>query len=140
MIGKENMQMAVKQAFLVLLWVYTVYCFPQVTDTDSLVISTIAQRQSVESSKNGGPILPNIYEMRVDTHVSNRFAKSQITSKVKNLDKKAQEVTFSVVIPEQAYISGFVMDIDGKKYEAYVQGKEQAQTTYKDVSKFYLLS
>ncbi|KAG5863933.1 hypothetical protein JTB14_012136 [Gonioctena quinquepunctata] len=134
MIGKENIQMAVKQAFLVLLWVYTVYCFPQVTDTGSLVISTTEdpQKQTVESPKNGGPILPKIYEMRVDTNVSNRFAKSQITSKVKNLDKKAQEATFSVVIPEQAYISGFIMEIDGKKYEAYVQEKEQAQTTYKN--------
>lgn len=73
--------------------------------------------------------------MRVDSNVSNRFAKTLITSKVRNLAKTAQEATFSVVIPDQAFISGFTMEIDGKSYEAYVQEKKQAEETYKNVSK-----
>lgn len=76
------------------------------------------------------PIVPKIYEMRVDTNVSNRYAKTLITSKVKNLHSKAQEATFSVVTPDKAFISGFTMEIDGKKYEAYVKEKEEAKQTY----------
>lgn len=77
--------------------------------------------------------------MRVDANVTNRFARCQITSKVKNLDKKAQEATFSIIIPEQAYISGFIMEIDGKQYEAYVQEKEQAKETYKNVGIYVII-
>lgn len=73
--------------------------------------------------------------MKIESNVSNRFAKTRIMSKVKNLDKKAHEAVFSVVIPDQAFISGFTMEIDGKSYEAYVQEKEQAKTTYETVSK-----
>lgn len=75
--------------------------------------------------------------MRIETNVSNRYAKSLITSKVKNLGKKAHEAVFSVVIPEQAFISGFVMEIDGKDYEAYIQEKEKAKNTYDAVSSIF---
>lgn len=68
--------------------------------------------------------------MRVDTNVSNRYAKTVMTSKVRNLDSNAQEAIFSVVTPDKAFISGFVMEIDGKEYKAYVQEKEQAKQTY----------
>lgn len=73
---------------------------------------------------------PQIYEMRVDTNVSNRYAVTLITSKVKNFGNASQETTFSVVTPDQAFISAFTMEIDGKKYEAYVQEKEEAKDTY----------
>lgn len=68
--------------------------------------------------------------MNIQTNVSNRFAKTRITSKVKNFAKQAQEATFSVVLPEQAYITGFIMEIDGKQYEAYIKEKEEAKKTY----------
>lgn len=72
--------------------------------------------------------------MRIESNVSNRFAHTHISSKVKNLDKAAHETVFSVVIPDTAFISGFVMEINGKSYEAYIQEKEQAKTTYQTVS------
>lgn len=72
--------------------------------------------------------------MKVDTNVTNRFAKSLVTSKVKNLDTNPQEATFSVVLPDTAYITGFTMEIDGKKYVAYIQEKEKAKQTYDQVS------
>ncbi|XP_056645310.1 inter-alpha-trypsin inhibitor heavy chain H4-like isoform X1 [Diorhabda sublineata] len=99
----------------------------------SLVTSTnsyVTEGNEATKKQDDAPVFPKIYEMRVEANVSNRFAKCQITSKVKNLDKEAHEATFSVVIPEQAYISGFIMEIDGKQYEAYVQEKEEAKKTY----------
>lgn len=79
------------------------------------------------------PIVPKIYEMKVNTNVTNRFAQTSVVSKVKNLAKSAQEATFSVVLPETAYISGFVMEIDGKSYKAYVKEKEEAKQIYNEV-------
>ncbi|KAJ8955624.1 hypothetical protein NQ318_001454, partial [Aromia moschata] len=99
-------------------------------NTGSLVVSTT--KSPKQEIKEDASVLPKIYEMRIDSNVSSRFAKTLVTSKVRNLAKSAQEATFSVVIPEQAYISGFTMEIDGKAYEAYVQEKEEAQKTYKD--------
>lgn len=57
-----------------------------------------------------------------------------MTSKVRNIGKKAQEATFFVVLPDSAFISGFIMEIDGKNYTAYVEEKKKAQKTYDDVS------
>lgn len=71
--------------------------------------------------------------MSIESNVTNRYAKTLIKSKVKNSAKSAQEAVFEVVIPDQAFISGFVMEIDGKKYEAYVQEKEEAKNTYQAV-------
>ncbi|XP_044751424.1 inter-alpha-trypsin inhibitor heavy chain H4-like [Coccinella septempunctata] len=77
-----------------------------------------------------GEKIPEIYSMKVNTNVTNRFASSLVTSKVKNLNMNPQEVTFSFVLPDTAYITGFIMEIDGKKYEAYIQEKEKAKKTY----------
>nr|CAH7716627.1 unnamed protein product [Callosobruchus chinensis] len=120
---------------LALLVVQCGYCFPQVTDTSSLVItSTESAKDGVEpiDGEKAKPVVPKIYEMNINTNVSNRYAKTQIASKVKNLDKSANEAEFSVVTPERAFISGFVMEIDGKSYKAYVQEKEEAKKTYDD--------
>ncbi|CAG9863255.1 unnamed protein product [Phyllotreta striolata] len=115
--------------------------FPQVSDTSSLVTSTTTTTTpspppspdaNEDPKEHDAPVIPKIYEMRVDANVSNRFARCQVTSKVKNLDKTPHEATFSVIIPEKAYISGFIMEIDGKQYEAYVQEKERAKDTYKN--------
>lgn len=74
--------------------------------------------------------------MRVDTNVTNRFSKTLVTSKFRNLDENSQEATFAVVLPESSYISGFVMEIDGRKYEAYIKEKEEAKKIYDNVRKF----
>ncbi|XP_044268022.1 inter-alpha-trypsin inhibitor heavy chain H4-like isoform X2 [Tribolium madens] len=107
------------------------------TDRNSLVVSSTepSKESSSEVAPNKedvAPIVPKIYEMKVDTNVSNRFAKTSVVSKVKNLAKTAQEATFSVVLPETAYISGFVMEIDGKSYKAYVKEKEEAKQIYNE--------
>ncbi|KAF7286210.1 hypothetical protein GWI33_007167 [Rhynchophorus ferrugineus] len=75
-------------------------------------------------------VIPQIYEMLLHTNVSNRYAKTLVTSKVKNQSPYAQETTFSLVIPDKAFISGFTMEIDGKEYEAFVQEKVEAKRTY----------
>ncbi|XP_072393627.1 inter-alpha-trypsin inhibitor heavy chain H4-like isoform X1 [Diabrotica undecimpunctata] len=73
---------------------------------------------------------PIIYEMNVNSNVSNRFATTVIESKVKNAYAIPREAVFSVILPEQAFISEFVMIIGGKSYKAYVKGKEEAKNIY----------
>lgn len=75
-------------------------------------------------------IQPEIQEMLVEANVANRYSKTSITSKVQNNDTKGHEATFTVIIPDNAFISGFVMEIDGKKYKALVQEQEEAKRTY----------
>lgn len=79
------------------------------------------------------PKVPKIYEMYIRSEITNRFANTTIRTRVKNLGKKSQEATFSVVLPDSAYITGFIMEIGGKNYTAYVKEKEKAKREYEEV-------
>lgn len=48
-------------------------------------------------------------EMEVVSDVSLRYAHTTVVAKVRNPAKKAQEANFRVLLPETAFISGFVM-------------------------------
>nr|XP_015836303.1 PREDICTED: inter-alpha-trypsin inhibitor heavy chain H4-like [Tribolium castaneum] len=74
-------------------------------------------------------VLLEICSMHIETTISNRFAKTLITSKVKNTDNQAKEAIFSVILPENVFISEFQIEIDGKIYNAYVKEKDEAKTT-----------
>ncbi|KAF5307804.1 hypothetical protein FQR65_LT06676 [Abscondita terminalis] len=74
--------------------------------------------------------VPQIYEMRIVSNIKNRFSHTSVTSKVRNYADKAQEAVFNIVLPETAYISGFIMEVDGKNYTAYVKEKEEAKREY----------
>lgn len=51
-----------------------------------------------------------------------------------NIPKEAE---FSVVIPDTAYITGFILDIGGRQYDALIKDKNTALNEYKQVG-FYL--
>lgn len=74
-----------------------------------------------------------VYKLHVVSNVTNRFAHTLVNSKVKNYEKKAAEAVFSVNIPDTAYISGFLLEVDGKRYEAHVKEKEEAKKIYGEV-------
>lgn len=108
----------------------TVYTHPA---TPSFVVATPGPEPSPDvgvASFRPGLI---IYKLHVTSNVTNRFAHTLINSKVKNYEANAAEAVFSVIIPETAYISGFLLEVDGKRYEAYVREKEEAQKIYKQV-------
>ncbi|KAF5288023.1 hypothetical protein FQA39_LY15552 [Lamprigera yunnana] len=100
----------------------------------SLIVSSTESAKDKASDKEGpskdAPTTPQIYQMNIKSSIKNRFAHTTVTSKVRNYADKAQEVIFSIILPESAYISGFVMEIDGKNYTAYVKEKEEAKKTY----------
>uniref|UniRef100_A0A1Y1ND92 Inter-alpha-trypsin inhibitor heavy chain H4-like n=1 Tax=Photinus pyralis TaxID=7054 RepID=A0A1Y1ND92_PHOPY len=101
----------------------------------SMVVSSTAPTTPKESEKEGKPVenapsVPQIYQMHVKSNINNRFAHTTVTSRVRNFGDKAQEAVFSIVLPESGFISGFIMEINGKNYTAYVKEKEEAKRDY----------
>ncbi|XP_069689636.1 inter-alpha-trypsin inhibitor heavy chain H4-like [Periplaneta americana] len=81
---------------------------------------------STESSN----IKPEVYSLRVESDIRFRYARTVISSKIANPSNKSQEVTFSAVLPETAFISEFLLEVEGKVYKAYVKEKEEAKREY----------
>ncbi|KAJ8913538.1 hypothetical protein NQ315_017089 [Exocentrus adspersus] len=73
-----------------------------------------------------------MYEMDIKASISNRFAKTTITCKIQNSNKIPKEAPFSVVLPEAAFITEFVMTIRGKSYKSYIKEKEEAKAIYNE--------
>lgn len=84
--------------------VYTVMdCFyhPQSTEPE---VSSTTELTTDE------PIVPiKLTAMEVTSEVSLRYANTVVVARVKNPAKKAQEANFRVLLPETAFISGFIM-------------------------------
>ncbi|XP_060925183.1 inter-alpha-trypsin inhibitor heavy chain H3-like [Limanda limanda] len=72
----------------------------------------------------------DIYSFHINSKVTSRYATTVITSRVANRMDEYKEIEFHVRIPNNAFISNFVMCIDGKRYTGAVKGKEQAQQEY----------
>nr|XP_023015428.1 inter-alpha-trypsin inhibitor heavy chain H4-like isoform X6 [Leptinotarsa decemlineata] len=101
------------------------------SDNSFVVASEEKSKENEKDDENvSGSKQPIIYGMDIKSNVSNRFAKTLVISKVRNPDTKAKEATFTVVLPEKAFISEFVMEIGGKSYKAYVKEKEEAKQDY----------
>lgn len=73
---------------------------------------------------------PQVRSLHVLSEVQYRYAHTVVSSRVANPANTSKEVTFSVVLPETAFISSFLMEVDGKVYKAYVKEKEEAKKTY----------
>lgn len=72
-------------------------------------------------------------EMTVKTTISNRFAKTLVKCTVQNNNTSAQEAVFTVVLPETAFITEFVMEMDGESYKSYIKEVQEAKTMYNEV-------
>ncbi|XP_028042060.1 inter-alpha-trypsin inhibitor heavy chain H4-like [Bombyx mandarina] len=78
-----------------------------------------------------GPVQPiKLTKMDVKSVISMRYAHTAIVAHVRNAANKSQEANFRVLLPDTAFISGFVMTLDGKSYKAYVKEKKEAAQIY----------
>lgn len=104
---------------------------PMEADQSLVVSSTVPSVPNVFGKENK-PIesVPQIYQMHVRSQIGNRFAHTTVTSRVRNHASEAREAVFSLILPESAFISGFIMEIDGKNYTALVKEKEEAKRDY----------
>ncbi|XP_052747412.1 inter-alpha-trypsin inhibitor heavy chain H6 isoform X2 [Bicyclus anynana] len=79
------------------------------------------------------PVVPiKMTHMRVRSEIALRYARTAVICKVYNPNKRPQEASFNVLLPETAFISGFTMTIGKENYEAYVKEKEDAKKIYQD--------
>ncbi|XP_038054558.1 inter-alpha-trypsin inhibitor heavy chain H3-like [Patiria miniata] len=71
-----------------------------------------------------------IRSLRVTSSVTARYAKTVVTSHMVNPTNQSLEATFKMELPGEAFISGFLIETEGKVYYSIVDEKEKAQRTY----------
>jgi len=98
----------------------------------SLVV--ISAETSLRIKREAKTILPvkggKISSIHVTSNIGLRYARTEVSSLVKNPSNKAQALDFRVVLPESAFISNFSMTIKGKVYVAQVKEKEEARKVF----------
>ncbi|CAG4963388.1 unnamed protein product [Parnassius apollo] len=99
-----------------------------ITKSDDGGTASDASSTVVTTEEPNAPI--KLTEMKVRSEITMRYAHTAIVTHVNNPAKRSQEATFRVLLPETAFISGFVMILDGKPYKAYVKEKEEAKNIY----------
>ena len=77
-------------------------------------------------------LLQVVEKFSVRSDIRYRFATTQMSSVVRNVDAMAQEISFDVTLPENAFIMAFHMTIDGKRYDGQVKERKQAKHEYQD--------
>ncbi|KAG8225182.1 hypothetical protein J437_LFUL001309 [Ladona fulva] len=75
---------------------------------------------------------PEVYSLHVKSDIKYRYATTLVTSRVVNRGSKAAEASFQFVLPENAFVSGFLIEVKGKVYKAYVKEKEEANKEYQE--------
>ncbi|XP_060566448.1 inter-alpha-trypsin inhibitor heavy chain H3-like [Ruditapes philippinarum] len=79
--------------------------------------------------------VPRIYSINIKTDIQFRFATTLISSRVANPANYSQETLFDVILPEEAFISNFTLEIDGKIYPGIVKDKDEAKKEYEKAKK-----
>uniref|UniRef100_A0A914W3C9 Inter-alpha-trypsin inhibitor heavy chain H3-like n=1 Tax=Plectus sambesii TaxID=2011161 RepID=A0A914W3C9_9BILA len=72
----------------------------------------------------------NITKLHIKSEVKCRFATTEINSRVENVSEKAEEAEFVANLPEDAFITYFEMEIDGKVIIGDVKEKQLAKAHY----------
>ncbi|KAJ9587861.1 hypothetical protein L9F63_018695, partial [Diploptera punctata] len=84
------------------------------------------------SAKN---LQPQMYSLHVHSDIRYRFAHTLVSSSFANPANSSREASFSVVLPDTAFISAFLIEDDSGVYEAYVKDKDSAKKEYTDAVK-----
>ncbi|XP_050412364.2 inter-alpha-trypsin inhibitor heavy chain H4 [Patella vulgata] len=93
--------------------------------------SNARKRRSTDDNEVS-QLLPNITDMYINSNVYSRFATVEITSNVVNQHARGLDATFTVQIPESAFIANFSMIVNNTMYIAKLFAKEEAQKKYDD--------
>jgi len=81
-----------------------------------------------------GAASPVAEYLKLSTDVNNGYAITTVEEKLNNPAETAVEDQFSFLIPEEAFISGFSLIIDGKEYRAEVLPKEEASEKFESAA------
>ena len=76
--------------------------------------------------------------MYSETSWKNRFAETTVKTSVTNNDDKAREAEIDLLIPMDAFVMKFTMEIGGKIIEGKVEEKQKAKKIFDKVSKIHV--
>lgn len=72
--------------------------------------------------------------MNYNTVITNRFANTTIKTRLRNVESVAKEGPYFAILPRSAFITGFIMEIEGKNYSSFIDEKQKVMKTYNNVS------
>ncbi|XP_071156746.1 inter-alpha-trypsin inhibitor heavy chain H3-like isoform X1 [Mytilus edulis] len=75
---------------------------------------------------------PEIKSMHISSDIYFRFATTVVETKILNVNQEASEVMFDMTLPDSAFITGFTMEIGGKRYAGNVKEKEKAKKQFEE--------
>ncbi|XP_069689624.1 inter-alpha-trypsin inhibitor heavy chain H4-like isoform X3 [Periplaneta americana] len=102
------------------------------TLASTIVVPTTEHSTTHVGDGSATPSKLEIYSLHVVSDIRFRFANTVVSSRIANPANVSQEVFFSAIIPETAFISGFLIEVDGHVYKAYVKEKEEAKQEYSE--------
>lgn len=76
-----------------------------------------------------------IFYLHITSDIRMRFATTRVVSKMANYNNYSKEATFEVILPNEAFISNFSVEIDGAVYPGEVKEKEAAKKAYDKAKK-----
>src|SRR3990170_2519757 len=82
----------------------------------------------------GAASQPVVDYLNINADVNNGYATTTVEEKLSNNLDIADEDEFEFLIPEEAFISGFSLIIDGKEYKADVLPKKEAKQKFEQAA------
>ena len=71
-----------------------------------------------------------IKKFHVNSNIQIRYAITDVETEMQNFYSDTREALFAMFIPKEAFVSKFIMVINGKSYEAKVKTKEVARNVF----------
>ena len=78
--------------------------------------------------------------LHIESHISLRYAETRVQSEMQNPDSSAQEITFSMILPETAFISNFSMILKDAEIVGKVMEKQEALNEYNEAKRIGISS
>ena len=107
------------------------------TRQDTVMVATVsnedleknsASLEFLGSETNQGKA--EIKKFHVNSDIQIRYAITDVEAEMQNIHSDTREAIFDMFIPKEAFVSKFVMVINGKTYEAKVKTKEVASSIF----------
>lgn len=86
----------------------------------------VCRLSSGQETKTGA----RIYSLHIQSDILFRYSTTLVTSRLANPHNQSAEATFTVTLPNEAFISNFTLEIDGEIFLGEVKDKASAKKQY----------
>ncbi|XP_067013896.2 inter-alpha-trypsin inhibitor heavy chain H4 isoform X2 [Anabrus simplex] len=97
----------------------------------AIATAPVQHRHRRDTTQNDNP-KPDVQSLHVDSVVLYRYANTEVYSRISNEAGVAQQVYFTALLPDNAFISGFAITTGQTVYKGYVTEKGRARIVYED--------